>query len=108
MITSKMLYMIQDERELAYMYGGPDAAYCIGGREIRMPVPGGIKVFIDRDTISQQNLWAIPTYINVKQAINNTNHRLSTKKKIVNELAAKIKEEPSNDKSKGNGGRNSF
>ena len=28
MITSKMLYMIQDERELAYMYGGPDAAYC--------------------------------------------------------------------------------
>ena len=31
MITSKMLYMIQDEREVAYMYGGPDAAYCIGG-----------------------------------------------------------------------------
>ena len=52
MITSKMLYMIQDERELAYMYGGPDAAYCIGGREIRMPVPGGIKVFIDRDLIA--------------------------------------------------------
>lgn len=54
MITSKMLYMIQDERELAYMYGGPDAAYCIGGREIRMPVPGGIKVFIDRDTNSEK------------------------------------------------------
>ena len=47
--------MVQDERELAYMYAGPDAVYCIGGREIRMPVPGGMKVFIDRDLITQQN-----------------------------------------------------
>ena len=108
MITSKMLYMIQDERELAYMYGGPDAAYCIGGREIRMPVPGGIKVFIDRDTISQQNLAAKPTQINIEQVMSNMNERMSSIEKIVNELAAKIKEEPSNDKSKGNGGRNSF
>ena len=108
MITSKMLYMIQDERELAYMYGGPDATYCIGGREIRMPVPGVIKVFIDRDTISQQNLAAKPTQINIEQAMNNMNERISSIEKIVNELAAKIKEEPSNDKSKGNCGRNSF
>lgn len=108
MITSKMLYMIQDERELAYMYGGPDAAYCIGGREIRMPVPGGIKVFIDRDLVSQQNIAAKPTQINIEQAMNNMNERVSSIEKTVSELAAKIKEELPNDKPKGNGNRNSF
>lgn len=108
MITSKMLYMIQDERELAYMYGGPDAAYCIGGREIRMPVPGGIKVFIDRDLVSQQNIAAKPTQINIEQAMNNINERVSSIEKTVSELAAKIKEESPNDKPKGNGNRSSF
>ena len=119
MITSKMLYLVQDERELAYMYAGPDAAYCINGREIRMPVTGGIKVFIDRDLISQQNnQMKSQTLSNqsttgnnqfdIEQAINKINERIESMQNIISELSNKNKEESLNEKPKGNGARNSF
>ena len=102
------MYMVQDERELAYMYAGPDAVYCIGGREIRTPVPGGMKVFIDRDLITQQNnqIQQMKQNYNSEQDISNINQRLDNIEKIISQLQNKVKEESSNEKSKGNGNRN--
>lgn len=49
MVTTKLMYLLSDERDLPYGgYMMPDAAYFIAGREIRIPVPGGYKVFVEK------------------------------------------------------------
>lgn len=49
MVGAKMLYLVENESEMSYAYG-PDAAYCIGGKEIRVPTPAGVKVFVAKET----------------------------------------------------------
>lgn len=48
MIGARMLYLIQKESEMTCGFGS-DVAYCIAGKQIRIPTPNGTKIFIEKE-----------------------------------------------------------
>lgn len=54
MVIAKMLYLIQNENEMSYQYGS-DVAYCIGGKEVRILTPSGIKYFVQKKDQVEDN-----------------------------------------------------
>lgn len=96
MISTKILYMVQDEREIPYMYNIQDAAVCVGGKEIRVMFPGGMKIFVEKQT-SQMTGW--------EAALENQNQQIAVLTKRLDELTSK---EVKKDEPKRNGTKNSF
>lgn len=110
MVSTKILYMVQDERELPYLYNMQDSAVCIAGKEIRLMFPGGMKVFVEKQAMSptQQafNSIAPASQSNLEEIVKQQGEQLATLSQKLNELIKK--EETLNDQSKTNGTRNAF
>lgn len=96
MITSKVLYLISDERELPYGgYMMPDAAYCIGGHEIRIPIPGGYKLFVEKECVnnSQQMPGSQPSASaqqkpSIEELMQQQNNKIAELQSAVDKLIA--------------------
>lgn len=54
-IGTKMLYIIQDEKDISLSYG-TDCAYYILGKEIRLPTTEGLKSFVLASAPNNSNL----------------------------------------------------
>lgn len=108
MVSTKILYMVQDERELPYLYNMQDAAVCIAGKEIRLMFPGGMKVFIEKQAMNpaQQTFNSIRPQSNLEEIVKQQGEQLAALSQKLDNLVKK--EELSNDQSKTNGTRNAF
>lgn len=108
MVSTKILYMVQDERELPYLYNMQDSAVCIAGREIRLMFPGGMKVFVEKQATNptQQIFNSIKPQSNLEEIVKQQGEQLVALSQKLNDFIKK--EESSNDQSKTNGTRNAF
>lgn len=108
MVSTKILYMVQDERELPYLYNMQDSAVCIAGREIRLMFPGGMKVFVEKQATNpvQQTFNSIKPQSNLEEIVKQQREQFAALSQKLNDFIKK--EESSNDQSKTNGTRNAF
>ena len=108
MVSTKILYMVQDERELPYLYNMQDSAVCIAGKEIRLMFPGGMKVFVEKQAMNptQQTFNSIRPQSNLEEIVKQQGEQLAALSQKLDNLVKK--EESSNDQSKTNGTRNAF
>lgn len=103
MITTRILYMVQDEREIPYMYNPQDCAVCIGGKEIRLMYPGGMKIFVEK----VQPAAASQLASSLEETVKKQGEQLTALTEKLNQLLKK-EEINQNDQSKTNSTRNAF
>lgn len=103
MITTRVLYMVQDEREIPYMYNPQDCAVCIAGKEIRLMYPGGMKIFVEK----VQPAAAPQQASSLEETVKKQGEQLAALAEKLNQLFKK-EEINQNDQPKANSTRNAF
>lgn len=108
MVSTKILYMVQDERELPYLYNMQDSAVCIAGKEIRLMFPGGMKVFVEKPPAPiQQNFNSVTQapQPNLAEIVKQQGEQILSLSQKIDEI---IKKEEALNEHKANGARNAF
>ncbi len=104
MITTRVLYMVQDEREIPYMYNPQDCAVCIAGKEIRLMCPGGMKIFVEK--VQAPASVPQPTSSSLEEIVKKQGEQLTLLAEKLEQLCKK--EETQNDQPKTSSTRNAF
>lgn len=102
--TGKMLYFVQDEQQIPYMYNNVDCAFCIGGREIRVNTPMGMQIYKLQEQKPAQSA-AAPSN-DIMNILKQQGDAIAALQQTLSKLTSK--EASSNENTKGNGSRNVF